>query len=914
MKTSTSRKSKSFNALLLAISLLASSLVLMPAVSAKASLDALLIPGTDFNAGTTGWDTTGGLTAEGTQIQINNNSQNNWVYTTNGAKSGRLQPQANNTFSTVLQSTLGLTSTEVTAVRAAFSGSPTNSAFTFRTVTLEAGVTYRMAWSYTSTDYAPYNDGSLTTLVPVSGNPTITVNNSAKRWALLGFTVPPTGIYSTGDYGSTGWQIATYQVDTTGDYKLGFSVFNIGDTAMSPVLIVDDERGSVTRSGVPFGAVAPNDASAPNIATSVSPSSQTVTGTPGVAITSTSTLTASGLNGTVTFSSGALPTGLTLNTSTGVVSGTPTVTSTATVTITATGSSSGTATSSMIFSIKNAQAELVVSSTQGTQGTPLALTVTGGSGSGSVSYTVANGTATGCTISGGNLSASTSGTCLVTATKAADSSYTAVSSSQTTVTLIGRPGVPTINSITATDEGISIAFTAPASTGGAPITNYLYSLDDGQTYVAFSPAQTTSPLLVTGLVGGTAYDVKIRAANVVGEGTASTKTAITYLAKPGAPTIGSITPGNQELSITFTAPASDGGASITNYMYSLDNGVTFVSFSPAQTTSPLRITNLIAGTSYSIKILATNSVGQGASSTTVVGSTIAPPAATPIAPTRPTERVVTPTPTPTVGPQPGTAERPAELQRTSPTQVLSPNLQPRVIDLSPSPSSTATPTPSPSGGLGPSATLPPETALSLVPGPDSEKRVAEIPTSVLVNGVNQSSRIIVVRETISQVVTTDGGLLSVEAQSGGEAIPVDSLGRIQMVRNDSVQAEGQGMFPDSEFAVYLFSDPQLLGLGRADANGNFYVTFPVGFDLPLGEHTLQVVGLNTNGEQIAVSMPVVVIETKAPALEQATTPPLMVTAVAPSSNPIQNLVFLMITIGLLATLFLFMLWRRRKKE
>jgi hypothetical protein len=886
----------------------------MPAVSAKASLDALLIPGTDFNSGTTGWDTSTGLTAEGTQIQINNNAQNNWVYTTNGAKSGRLQPQANNTFSTVLQSTLGLTSTEVTAVRAAFSGSPTNSAFTFRTVTLEAGVTYRMAWSYTSTDYAPYNDGSLTTLVPLSGSPTITVNNSAKRWALLGFTVPPTGIYSTGDYGSTGWQIATYQVDTTGDYKLGFSVFNIGDTAMSPVLIVDDERGSVTRSGVAFGAVAPNDASAPNIATSVSPSSQTVTGTPGVAITSTSTLTASGLNGTVTFSSGALPTGLTLNTSTGVVSGTPTVTSTATVTITATGSSSGTATSSMIFSIKNAQAELVVSSTQGTQGTPLALTVTGGSGSGSVSYTVANGTATGCTISGGNLSASTSGTCLVTATKAADSSYTAVSSSQTTVTLIGRPGVPTINSITATDEGISIAFTAPASTGGSPITNYLYSLDDGQTYVAFSPAQTTSPLLVTGLVGGTAYDVKIRAANVVGEGTASTKTAITYLAKPGTPTIGSITPGNQELSITFTAPASDGGASITNYMYSLDNGVTFVSFSPAQTTSPLKITNLIAGTSYSIKILATNSVGQGTSSTTVVGSTIAPPAATPIAPTRPTERVVTPTPTPTVGPQPGTAERPAELQRTSPTQVLSPNLQPRVIDLSPPPSSTATPTPSPSGGLGSSATLPPETALSLVPGPDSEKRVAEIPTSVLVNGVNQSSLIIVVRETISQVVTTDGGLLSVQAQSGGEAIPVDSLGRIQMVRNDSVQAEGQGMFPDSEFAVYLFSDPQLLGLGRADANGNFYVTFPVGFDLPLGEHTLQVVGLNTNGDQIAVSMPVVVIETKAPALEQATTPPLMVTAVAPSSNPIQNLVFLMITIGLLATLFLFMLWRRRKKE
>ena len=912
METTISRKSKSLNALLLAISLLASSIVLIPAVSAKASLDALLIPGTDFNSGTTGWDTSGGVTAEGTQIQINNNAQNNWVYTTNGAKSGRLQPQASNTFSTVLQSSLGLTSTEVTAVRAAFSGSPTNSAFTFRTVTLEAGVTYRMAWSYTSTDYAPYNDGSLTTLVPVSGNPTITVNNSAKRWALLGFTVPPTGIYSTGDYGSTGWQIATYQVDTTGEYKLGFSVFNIGDTAMSPVLIIDDERGSVTRSGVPFGAVAPNDSSAPNIATSVSPSSQTVTGTPGVAITSTSVLTASGLNGTVTFSSGTLPTGLTLNTSTGVVSGTPTATSTATVTITATGSTSGTATSSMIFSIKNAQAPLVLSSTEGTQGTPLALSVTGGSGTGSVSYSVTNGTATGCTISGGNLSASSPGTCLVTATKAADASYTVVSSTQTAVTFIGRPGAPTIDSITSTDDGISIAFTAPASTGGSPITNYMYSLDDGQTFVAFSPAQVTSPLLVTGLVGGTTYDVKIRAVNVVGEGTASTKTAITYLAKPGAPTIGSITSGNQELSITFTAPTSDGGAPITNYMYSLDNGVTFVSFSPAQTTSPLRITNLIAGTSYSVKILAINSVGQGTSSATVVGSTIAPPSAAPIAPTRTSQQVVTPSPTPTVGPQPGTAQRPAELQRPAPNQVLSPVLQPRVIDLSPSLSSTATPTPSPTGGLSSSVTLPPSTALSLVPGPDSEKRVAEIPTSVLVNGVNQSSRIIVVRETISQVVTTDGGLLSVEAQSGGNAIPVDSLGRVQMVRNDSVQAEGQGMAPESEFAVYLFSEPTLIGLGRADSSGKFYVTFPVGFDLPLGEHTLQVVGINSTGDQLAVSMPVVVVESKADALEQAKAEPVMVTADEP--NPIQDLVYLMIIVGLLATLFLFILWRRRKKD
>jgi hypothetical protein len=582
----------------------------------------------------------------------------------------------------------------------------------------------------------------------------------------------------------------------------------------------------------------------------------------------------------------------------------------------------------MIFSIKNAQAPLVLSSTQGTQGTPLALSVTGGSGTGNVTYTVANGTATGCTISGGNLNASTPGTCLVTATKAADSSFTAISSTQTTVTFIGRPGIPTINSITNTDDGISIAFTPPASTGGSPITNYKYSLDNGQTFVAFSPAQTTSPLLVTGLVGGTDYQVKIQAVNVVGDSTASTQTPITFLAKPGAPTIDSITPGNQELSISFTPPTSDGGSPITNYMYSLDNGVTFVSFSPAQTTSPLTITNLIAGTTYAIKIQAVNDVGQGTSSVTVNAATnpVVLPAPTPSAtqtattntttvvpPRRPARVTPTATPSPTPTPQVGTQQRPAELQR-SPVAEVTQQLRPVVINLSPAP----TPSPSATGTTPPpAANLPSNTALSLVQAPETEKRAAELPTSVLVNGVNQSSRIIVVRETISQVVTNAGGLLNVEAKSGGSSVPVDSLGRVQMVRNDSVQADGQGMAPQSDFAVYMFSEPVLLGVGRTDASGRFFVTFPVGMDLPLGEHTLQVVGINSTGEQLAVSMPVVVVENKAAALAQAK-PDQATDSAAPGTeaalNTAADLFGVMFAVGALASLFLFFVWRRRKKE
>ena len=93
---------------------------------------------------------------------------------------------------------------------------------------------------------------------------------------------------------------------------------------------------------------------------------------------------------------------------------------------------------------------------------------------------------------------------------------------------------------------------------------------------------------------------------------------------PTAPTITSITPGDGSLSVDFTAPSSDGGATISNYQYSTDNGATFTAFSPARTTSPLSITGLVNGTAYSVQIKAVNSVGAGAASASVNGTPVAP--------------------------------------------------------------------------------------------------------------------------------------------------------------------------------------------------------------------------------------------------------------------------------------------------
>jgi len=194
-----------------------------------------------------------------------------------------------------------------------------------------------------------------------------------------------------------------------------------------------------------------------------------------------------------------------------------------------------------------------------------------------------------------------------------------------TQTFINTPGAPTLGTITPANEQLSVSFTAPSSTGGSAITNYKYSTNGGSSYTAVSPAATTSPITITSLTNGTSYSVKIRAVNAAGDGTESNASSGTPRTTPGAPNINTITPGNQQLEVTFTAPGSNGGSAITDYEYSTDNGSTFKS--SGVTSSPYTITTqsgsssaLVNGTQYSIIFRAVNIAGSGTSSTMVTGT------------------------------------------------------------------------------------------------------------------------------------------------------------------------------------------------------------------------------------------------------------------------------------------------------
>lgn len=183
-----------------------------------------------------------------------------------------------------------------------------------------------------------------------------------------------------------------------------------------------------------------------------------------------------------------------------------------------------------------------------------------------------------------------------------------------TVTPITTAGAPTGLVATAGAGQASVAFVVPVSNGGAAISNYSYSTDDGATWTPRAPAATTSPVVIAGLTNGTEYSVKLRATNAAGAGTASAAVLVTPVTTANAPTDLVATPGTTDMSVAFTAPTDDGGADITNYKYSINGGTDWTAFDPVDVATPVVIAGLTAETTYSVKLRAVNSVGDGTAS------------------------------------------------------------------------------------------------------------------------------------------------------------------------------------------------------------------------------------------------------------------------------------------------------------
>ena len=187
--------------------------------------------------------------------------------------------------------------------------------------------------------------------------------------------------------------------------------------------------------------------------------------------------------------------------------------------------------------------------------------------------------------------------------------------------------------LTATSGNASVTLTASISDdGGNAVTGWEISQDGGSYTAVTNDTDATANGLssvVTGLTNGTAYSFKVRAVNAVGSGTESNSVTVTPSTAPAKPATPTAVIGNA--SVTITASISDdGGSPVTGWKISQDGGgYTAVANDTDATANGLStvVTGLTNGTSYSFKVRAVNSAGDGAESDAVSAVPGKPPEA-----------------------------------------------------------------------------------------------------------------------------------------------------------------------------------------------------------------------------------------------------------------------------------------------
>ncbi|MDR6982156.1 hypothetical protein J2X32_000764 [Rheinheimera pacifica] len=218
-------------------------------------------------------------------------------------------------------------------------------------------------------------------------------------------------------------------------------------------------------------------------------------------------------------------------------------------------------------------------------GTTPTLTATSSAGAGyAVSFS--STTAGVCTItSGGTLTFVTAGSCTINADQPGDAAINAATTvTQSFAVNAIVPEAPTIGTATAGDTEATVAFTAPANTGGTTITGYTVTSNPG----GFTGTGAGSPITVSGLTNGVAYTFTVTATNSAGTGAASAASNSIIPASPQ--TITFTNPGAQNFGTTPTLTAtSSAGAGYT---------VTFTSSTPGvcTITSGGTLTFVTAGT------------------------------------------------------------------------------------------------------------------------------------------------------------------------------------------------------------------------------------------------------------------------------------------------------------------------------
>lgn len=121
--------------------------------------------------------------------------------------------------------------------------------------------------------------------------------------------------------------------------------------------------------------------------------------------------------------------------------------------------------------------------------------------------------------------------------------------------------------------------------------------------------------------------------------------------------------------------------------------------------------------------------------------------------------------------------------------------------------------------------------------------------------------------SLDEVVAVEAGqlVLAFEGVCEGEGGAADGPQRLDqdsvltLVAGSEFAIGGAGIAPNGEVAVYLFSDPTLIGSSVAGPDGSFLAVGVITEDTPLGPHVLQVTGVGGDGRAYRLSFGVTVV-------------------------------------------------------
>ena len=126
------------------------------------------------------------------------------------------------------------------------------------------------------------------------------------------------------------------------------------------------------------------------------------------------------------------------------------------------------------------------------------------------------------------------------------------------------PDVPHSLSATRGNRQVMLSWVQPS--GGAEVTRYEYEQDVSGAWI--STRSTDTDYTVRNLTNGQSYTFRVRAANSAGQSAPSAaSSSVTPATAPGAPRNIGVTAGDEQVTLNWTAPASNGGETITGYEY-----------------------------------------------------------------------------------------------------------------------------------------------------------------------------------------------------------------------------------------------------------------------------------------------------------------------------------------------------------